>query len=156
MKPERTTEDTVLALLARVGGPLEIGEIAEQLELSKQRVRLVVRDLVAAERLVETPGEPTGAGRPPALFSLPGMEPARRVPGEPYHEPGIYVVMPSGREARVVAMRKGGFCEIEYLLCKPGHEPRTTVSARLLRPIQAGREKPAPFRVAQVSETTEE
>jgi hypothetical protein len=152
MKPTRTADDKVLALLARVARPLERGEIAEHLGWSKQRVGTVVLRLAQEEtpRVVITVGESKPGeegGRPPALYSLPGMEPFKA--GDvtlPYYEPHTAVVTPSGREARVVRMC-GDFVEIEYVEVRLGHEPRTTVHASLLRAYQPGRERPDPVRI---------
>lgn len=152
MKPPRTSDDKVLALLARVARPLERGEIAELLGWSKQRVGAVLSRLVPDERVVATAGTKSAAengGRPPSLYSLRGMEPARpSAPSAPYFEPKTVVLTPSEREARVIGMRPGGFVEIEYLHVRIGHEPRATVHATLLRAFQAGREKPLPVRIA--------
>ncbi len=88
-------------------------------------------------------------GPRPELFSLPGEEPAKpkAEARSPYFEPNTIVVTPSGREARVIAMRPDSFVEIEYLQVRIGHEPRTTVHASLLRAFQAGRERPDPVRI---------
>jgi hypothetical protein len=147
--PERTTADKLLVVLAIFGGPLECGELAERLQISKQRARTVLEQLIAQQKVVATPGQARQVGRPPMLFSLPGLEPAPRDPGssDPYFDPQTCVVMPSGREARVIAMRPKGFCEIEYLHCRSDHEPRTTVKAKILRAFQPGRDKPRPMRM---------
>lgn len=149
MPRNRTAEDQVLALLARVGSPLEREEIAELLSWSRQRAGAVLRE-IPPERMTVTEGAARDRpGRRPRLFSLPGMEPAKPAPDAraPHFEPYTIVVAPSGREARVIAMRANGFAEIEYLHVRAGEEPRATVRAKLLREIQAGRERPDPFRV---------
>ena len=153
MKPPRTADDKVLALLARVGRPLERGEIADELGWTKQRAAAVLYRLVEDQHIGVSPGTadrttPRG-GRPPSLYALPGMEPVKQ--GEqrgPYFQPDTIVVTPSGREARVIAMKPDGFCEIEYRVVRLGHDPRVTIKARLLREIQAGRERPEPVRIA--------
>lgn len=139
----------MLALLARENRPLEREEIAEQLGWSKQRVGTVLQDLVP-QRVVATEGPTRDTPGPrPFLYSLPGDEPAPPALAvkAPYFEPNTIVLMPSGREARVIAMRAGGFVEIEYLQVRIGHEPRATVHAKLLRAFQAGRERPDPVRI---------
>jgi hypothetical protein len=161
VKPELVADDKVLRLLAISGRALERSEIAEALGWTKQRAAAVLLRLVQGERVAVTPGErdrttPLG-GRPPALYSLPGMEPAK--PGAekgPYFRALTVVVTPSGREARVIAMKPGGYCEIEYLVVRLGHEARTTIKARLLREFQAGREKPQPVRIAPSAELAQQ
>jgi hypothetical protein len=72
----------------------------------------------------------------------------------PRFERHTIVLAPSGREARVIAMRADGFVEIEYLQVRLGHEPRAVVHAKLLRAFQAGRERPDPVRIIDPASST--
>jgi hypothetical protein len=153
MKPPRTADDKVVALLARSGRPLERIEIAAELGWTKQRAAAVLYRLVQDAVVGITAGTQDKTaprnGRPPSLYFLPGMEPVKQgeQPG-PFFQPYTIVVTPSGREARVIAMQPGGFCEIEYRVVRIGYDPRVTIKARLLREIQPGRERPEPVRIA--------
>lgn len=154
MRQERTADDKVLALFARLGKPLERSEIAKELGWNKQRAAQVLLRLAQEQKVVVTPGEIRAgeAGRPPALYSLPGSEPVVPLNSR---RPIIFqadtvVVTPSGREARVIRMNQAQpeFVDIEYMYVRLGHEPRATVKAALLRAFQAGRERPEPVRIA--------
>jgi hypothetical protein len=143
-------DKALLGCLERSGAALERRELAELLGWNRKRVTAALLRLVQAERVVVMPGIDTTpqGGRPPALYSLPGMEPVQ--PGKeqgPYFRTHSIVVTPSGREARVLRMKPGGFCEIEYLVVRLGHDPHATLKATLLREYQPGRERPQPVRV---------
>ncbi len=146
MPAPRTADDKFLALLARMPGPLDTIEIAQELSWSRQNAQLVASRLERDGRIVRMKGERDGStGRPADQYTLPELAPA----GTPKLQPlaqDTYVVTPSGEEARVIGSRGRSFAEIEYVT-GPERFQRATLHIRLLRPFQPGRERPEPVRI---------
>jgi predicted ArsR family transcriptional regulator len=152
MKPERTADDKVLALLARLGRALEYMEVAKELNWSRRRASQVLLRLALDHKLVVIPGQARDqgeAGRPPALYALPQHAPTTQ-PNVAHavliFPPDTIVVTPLDREARVIR-QDGELVTIEYRHVRLGEEPTATVRAKLLRAYQAGRERPEPMRI---------
>jgi hypothetical protein len=148
---ERTADDLVLALLARTAMPMERAEIEQALGWSKPMAAKVLLRLVQLHKVDMKAGEASGtSGRPSAKFSLKDAaavlpDLALGIPLERRYEPDDVVVTPSDRDARVVLHRRDGWVELEYL-DGPRSQSRSCLHAPTLKPYQAGRARPTPYR----------
>lgn len=150
MARERTADDLVLALLARTAMPMERAEIEQALGWSKSMAGKVLLRLVQLHKVDMKPGEASGeSGRPSAKFSLKDAlvlpDLALGIPLERRYEPNDVVVTPADRDARVVLHRRDGWVELEYL-DGPRSQSRTCLHVSNLKPYQAGRARPTPYR----------
>lgn len=148
MKRGRSSDDKLLALLARMPAPMELAEICKALAWSRQHGRVVALRLVCEHRVVWISAERSGlVGRPSHAFHLPGaLPPAGARPRA--LEPLTIVVTPTNEEARVIGMRGRSHAELEYIT-GPERTQRAVIHLALLRAFQPGRERPEPVRIAR-------
>jgi len=135
--------DRVVSLLAAAPHPMTQGELAVAFGWSKQRAAFVIAALLEAGRVIALVLPLNGhAGRPTAAYTTPARSP---VPA--WAHPDTVVVTPNDHEARILRALTSGHLELELLGVRPRSSALVTLHSRLVRPIQPGRERPAPVRI---------
>lgn len=141
------TPDRIIELLDRFPLPLRPADVAREIGCSRQNALQILAKLEQSARVVRMSREPDRRRRGPWLvfFALPGrtfnaaLE--QLLKGL---QLSVAVVTPSGRSAAIERIDEEGFAELRYLDDPAGD--LGTCHASLLRPMQPGRERPAPAR----------
>lgn len=142
MNAPRSSDERVLMLLGHSPTALGSSEVARVLAWSRQRAREVLQRLCSAGSIVRVESERrTATGRPADLYTLPGRH-APLPPAPVRVEPDTLVLMPSGREARVIRQAEE-FVELE-VLAAAGEDRYVELHVSLVRPFKADQVRPAP------------